>query len=365
MFELATQLITLYQALQLVGLAPSVFLIVFLGVMCLRNYQAFIPLLYFIALTSSFLIPLMSLRYTDDEMLWLRGALLLGQSTLVACCFMLIMQFILGKVPSLGYWSVLFVPMLGGSLIIYASIMTSPEICDIAKGCLNAQSLTIFYNLFSSSLVFLLLGYYAVRHQFNRLDSEHKRHKYYLAAVLVLLHLALLGLDLAVLAGYTQILPAQFAGTIIKLSFIYLILTSLFRVYYPMMMEQAFAPLAVSNNKYNEEQDKQLVARIEQLLQEAHIYREMRLNRAALASKLEVSENTLSRVMNSYLGKSFNELINYYRIEDAKRRLQSEDTAITTIGSEVGFNSTASFNRVFKESVGMSPTEWRTQSLAL
>jgi AraC-like DNA-binding protein len=89
----------------------------------------------------------------------------------------------------------------------------------------------------------------------------------------------------------------------------------------------------------------------------------MRLNRANLAAKLGVGENTLARVMNSYLGKSFNELINSRRIEDAKLLLVKENMSIATIAADVGFNSTPSFNRVFRETVGTSPTQFRQAHL--
>ena len=72
------------------------------------------------------------------------------------------------------------------------------------------------------------------------------------------------------------------------------------------------------------------------------------------------NEQTISRLINSHFKKSFTDLVNHYRVEEAKQRLLSEETAITVIAFEVGFNSIASFNRVFKEKVGSSPSEFRS-----
>lgn len=354
MIDLASQLISIYQAMQLVGLAPCLFVILFLSVMCSKNKQACIPLFYFISLFCSFVLPLTPLSSESSVAAILHGTLLVGQSLLVACCFMLILQFIHGRMPPLRYWLVFLVPILGGGFIIYASLIAEPEVCDIAIGCINEESSTRLYNLFSSALVMLLLVYYTMRYKFHEQNAAHKHHQYYLAITLMLLHLALLGIDLLLLGKKIVPLQADFSATIIKLSFIYLVLTSLFRVYYP-----ALSPQVVVAPKHDEEADKALLARLLALLDNEHIYREMRLNRAGLAKRLEVGENFLSRVMNQYLSQSFNELINSRRIEEAKTRLLTEDTPIGVIAAEVGFNSTASFNRVFRATTGCSPSQYR------
>jgi two-component system response regulator YesN len=47
-------------------------------------------------------------------------------------------------------------------------------------------------------------------------------------------------------------------------------------------------------------------------------------------------------------------------VEEAKGRLIGEETPITTIAFDVGFNSIPSFNRVFKHITGLSPSEYRS-----
>src|SRR4051812_45021546 len=105
--------LTITQALQLVGLTPCLFLIVFLLTLLPRNPQTVIPIFYFIALASGFALPLLGLSPYAHKA-WLVGMLLLQESTLTAFSFLLICQFMTGRIPSLPYWLVLAIPLLGG-----------------------------------------------------------------------------------------------------------------------------------------------------------------------------------------------------------------------------------------------------------
>jgi AraC-like DNA-binding protein len=81
-----------------------------------------------------------------------------------------------------------------------------------------------------------------------------------------------------------------------------------------------------------------------------------------LALSLEIPVAHLSRVLNDTLGRNFYEFINQYRVREARRRLASPDAErekIITIASECGFNSLATFNRVFKELAGRTPSAYR------
>ena len=65
--------------------------------------------------------------------------------------------------------------------------------------------------------------------------------------------------------------------------------------------------------------------------------------------------------MNQYENKGFNEFVNTYRIEEVKKYLLQNDFSNLTISGmalEAGFNSQATFQRVFKKLEGMTPTEF-------
>jgi AraC-like DNA-binding protein len=80
-----------------------------------------------------------------------------------------------------------------------------------------------------------------------------------------------------------------------------------------------------------------------------------------LAAQLGLSTNELSRLINKELGLNFFDFVNQYRVEEVKRLLQNgEHTRQTLLGiaMDAGFNSKASFNRVFKKLSGRTPTEY-------
>lgn len=351
--------VTITQALQMVGLAPSLFLIVFLATLAPRNRQAIIPAFYFLALAFGFALPLAELYPPLHRNDWAVGVLLLGESMLPAFSFLLILQFMVGRVPVLPMWLVLAVPLLG-SPIVYVSAMQASDICLPGHVCLDSASVKTLYHVLASSLVFLLLIVYAMRLSGEAGDDATRKHKYWLVIALIGLHLLVLALDLANLAGRVSAGETQFIAAVLRLTFIYLVMTSLFRVYYPAMAQQI---VYLTTPPYDPAVEAPHAERIRVLLEDEKIWREMRLNRAALARRAGIGEHHLSRVINRHFGKSFNELINAYRIEEAKRRLRAEPgTQITVIGFEAGFNSIASFNRVFKEKTGLSPTEWRNSA---
>jgi AraC-like DNA-binding protein len=355
--------LTLTQALQLVGLAPCLFVILFLCVLSTRNRQAIIPIFYFIALVCSFALPLLDLYPAAARNHFVEGGMLLAESTLTAFSFLLICQFMSGRVPSLPYWLVLAIPFLGGSSLIYASLLQEPDTCLIDQSCWDISTIKTLYHVFSSSFIFLLLLYYASRAGGLHSEDITKKHKYWLIIALILLHLMVLAIELARVMGRITPDDAMFASTMFKLTFIYLVITSLFRVFYPGLATQVMT--LASGATYNPDVDKHHADRIRLLLENDHIYRQMRLNRATLSEMVGIGEYHLSRVINRHFGKNFNELLNTYRIEEAKQRLRSENTQITVIGFEVGFNSIASFNRVFKTKVGTSPTEYRNNEKAI
>lgn len=352
--------LTMAQALQLVGLAPCIFLVIFLATLSFRNREALVPAGYFLALACGFALPLMAL-WPHVEKPWLLAALLLGESMLASFVFLLVMQFVLGRVPAWRYWLVLAVPLLGGGLLVRATLAHGDEPCLQGTLCLEPASLEMLYNIVSSGFVFLLLVYFSSRA--GEMTTDRQRgHKYWLVVALILLNLFVLAIDLAHVAGRLSQEEAQFATTMFRLTFIYLAITSIFRVFYPGMAREVIELSTPPRPAYNPELDAKHIEKILELLEKDRVFCEMRLNRAGLAERVGVSEHQLSRIINAHFGKNFNELVNSYRVEEAKRRLKNEpETQITIIGFEAGFNSIASFNRVFKEKVGVSPTEFRSK----
>jgi YesN/AraC family two-component response regulator len=79
-----------------------------------------------------------------------------------------------------------------------------------------------------------------------------------------------------------------------------------------------------------------------------------------VADACYVSQWHLSKLLNRYAGKSFNDILNTLRIEQAKRLLADPSLKIGDIGEMVGYADPAHFAKLFKKNTGMSANEFRS-----
>ena len=109
--------------------------------------------------------------------------------------------------------------------------------------------------------------------------------------------------------------------------------------------------------------DEALFSKLEKLMTEDRVYRSNEVSLDKLASMLGTNRTYISRVINRYADKSFWGYINMYRIADATSMLSDPDNdiPIKNIYEILGYNSPASFFRVFKDEVGCSPSTYREQ----
>lgn len=85
------------------------------------------------------------------------------------------------------------------------------------------------------------------------------------------------------------------------------------------------------------------------------------LNLSDLANLLEMNRAQLSQVINTGFHKNFNDFINEYRVNTFKEKLnlgEHHQLSLLGIAYDCGFNSKATFNRVFKKITLISPTEF-------
>ncbi len=80
-----------------------------------------------------------------------------------------------------------------------------------------------------------------------------------------------------------------------------------------------------------------------------------------LSDQLRISRHTLSEVINEHMGMNFYNLVNEYRVKEVKQRMKNEDyrqLTILAIAYDSGFNSKSSFNTIFKEKTGQTPSQY-------
>ncbi|WP_235982818.1 helix-turn-helix domain-containing protein [Kordia aestuariivivens] len=85
------------------------------------------------------------------------------------------------------------------------------------------------------------------------------------------------------------------------------------------------------------------------------------LNLSELASQANLTRGQLSEIINSGFQMNFNDFVNSYRINAFKSMLKEgkhKQLSLLGIAYECGFNSKATFNRVFKKLTSFSPTQY-------
>ena len=110
----------------------------------------------------------------------------------------------------------------------------------------------------------------------------------------------------------------------------------------------------------------EIAQKVTALMENDKLYQEPELTLQQLAEKVRLPAYQVSQAINEGLNKTFYDLVNGYRVEEAKRLLADEKNSnftILSVGFEAGFNSKTTFNTVFKKFTGMTPTEYRTTKI--
>ncbi len=116
------------------------------------------------------------------------------------------------------------------------------------------------------------------------------------------------------------------------------------------------------NNIESNLENSELKHALENLMVEKEAHLNPRLSIDDVSASLGIHRKTISAFINSNYSMNFNQFLNYYRVEEAKRRLSDSFHSlkkIEVIGQESGFNSKAAFYRAFQSFTGVLPTYYR------
>ena len=100
---------------------------------------------------------------------------------------------------------------------------------------------------------------------------------------------------------------------------------------------------------------------VKSLMEQDKAYLNPELNLSDLAKDANMSRAQLSEIINSGFNKNFNDFVNMYRVDAFKSMLKAnkhQQLSLLGIAEECGFNSKATFNRVFKKLTNSSPSEY-------
>lgn len=109
------------------------------------------------------------------------------------------------------------------------------------------------------------------------------------------------------------------------------------------------------------DKDKILYQKIVQFFEEKKPYKNPEFNIRKLAELLDSNSTYVSRALNRVGNKKFNQLVNDYRIDQVKREIAGnlhQKFTLEHIYTNAGFSQQSTFNRIFKEYTGFTPSEY-------
>ncbi|NRB77639.1 MAG: AraC family transcriptional regulator [Saccharospirillaceae bacterium] len=99
---------------------------------------------------------------------------------------------------------------------------------------------------------------------------------------------------------------------------------------------------------------------VKQYMENEHAYKDNQLNLISLSELVGVSTHHLSEVLNQHEGKNFYQFVNDYRVNYVCEHLiKGSKPKIIELALDAGFSSKSTFNAVFKQFTGLSPTQYR------
>ncbi len=319
-----------------------------------RVSRGLLPATFFIILSFAFLLSAAQSNWEDfiplyDALHWLLWVSLAPMSTL------LIVQISrVTEIPQLRYFNLLLlVPIACYFAALYARSFGD---CSRLSNCNALPEWLDVLGLIIGTIS--LLTIWVKRSVIGSvIERKNGRERYWLMMALIAMSSLLLFTTFLGIYDVISIEQQNAIRIVTGIAFAYVASTSLFRIY-------PYAVYIKPKNDKNALTDKEIAVamNIESLLHRDHVYQEASYNRAKMAKELDISESQLSKIINSHFEKTVPQLLNELRIEDAKNLLVQTDIDVASLSEEAGFNSLATFNRVFKEIEGVAPGQYREKN---
>lgn len=226
----------------------------------------------------------------------------------------------------------------------------------------------ITFALQESHLLFYMFLTFRLIYPYNTL----KENAYVIAASLrynwlkqlffcfVLFSLTLAGLYIFVLINGEYNPVTNYLYTIITSGIIYFISYKL--VFTPELLTPDFTMKYKTYKTLNNREEDKYLQRLNQLMNDEKVFTDPELKLTILAERTGLPSHQLSKLINEKFGKSYNDYINEYRVNEFISRINAPEYkaySIYGIALDVGFNSKSSFNSAFKKITGKNPSEFK------
>lgn len=93
-------------------------------------------------------------------------------------------------------------------------------------------------------------------------------------------------------------------------------------------------------------------------------YKDHNITLGKFAKSISLTPHVVSQVINEQLSCNFNDFINSYRVEEAKKMLSDagmKNLTVASIAYDCGFNTLSAFNTAFKKFTGLTPSQFRNK----
>ncbi len=347
---------SLFELVSFLGLSQCVLVLVYIMFRAGRISRATLPFVYFFFLGTAFFLDFSS-KFIEEATLYypyIQWGLWLASPPLSVLLIIQIAR--ITKVPEPGQYSILL--LLPISVWVSYFFSTKEPSCSFPENCDLFFSWLTVTGLIAGGISLLIVWFMRGLLDEARSHKVAGKERYWMIFALIVANMSFLFVYLIYLGGSISYDAAILVRSVLGITLVYLASTSLFRIY----------PQAVRITPSSEKEDMlsdselEIAFKIEKLIDFEKVYQEPSYSRADLAKELGTSEASLSRIINLHFQKSFPQLLNENRVEEAKQLLKETYAPIKTIAEEVGFNSIASFNRVFKETENVSPSFYRKKT---
>ena len=105
--------------------------------------------------------------------------------------------------------------------------------------------------------------------------------------------------------------------------------------------------------------DSALMTMIEAYMRREKPFSDPSFGRKQLAAAMKSSVGTVARCIRESRCMTVHSLVNAFRLDESRHLLEDSEMTLAEIASAVGFGTTRTFQRIFKENYSMSPSQYR------
>ena len=126
-------------------------------------------------------------------------------------------------------------------------------------------------------------------------------------------------------------------------------------------LKEKFSNEKYAHSKIEQSDAKKVAKQLEIYMKTDKPYLNAELKQSEVAKKIKTSPSELSQILNHFLGVSFSDYVNKFRIEELVEKMKGKSSAkytLTALAEQCGFSSRSSFFRAIKKHTKQTPAEF-------